>query len=45
MENVGTNVRPVFLVELDITDEQVSDLYHHIARSGTLWTPSPQCPD
>ena len=33
------NVRPTFLVELDITDDQVQDLYHHIARSGTLWTP------
>lgn len=33
------NVRPVFLVELDVTADQVKDLYHHIARSGTLWTP------
>jgi hypothetical protein len=32
-------VRPVFLVELDITDDQVRGLYHHVARSGTLWTP------
>ena len=33
------NVRPVFLVELDVTADQVKDLYHHIARSRTLWTP------
>jgi hypothetical protein len=33
------NVRPLFLVELDITDDQVEDLYHHIARSRPIWTP------
>lgn len=33
------SVRPVFVVEIDIADDQVRDLYYHVARSGTLWTP------
>ncbi len=33
------SARPLFLVELDVNDDQVSGIYHHVARSTMLWTP------